>query len=89
MKTVELKIFNQTLKINLAGASEDFYEQIALELDTLLVKEAAKIDFSSDVKVAVRVAFLLALENANLKEALEKSDKVLDRISSNLNALNV
>lgn len=89
MKTVELKIFNQTLKVNLADGSEDFYAQIAGELDGLMSQEASKSAFISDAKVAVRVAFMLAAENAKLKEALDKSDKVIDRIAINLKTIDI
>ncbi len=84
MKPVELKIYNQTLKVNVNGDTMDFYESVAARLNELMNLEEKKSNFLSDIRVAVRVAFMLALENEKLKESIDKSDKVINRIASNL-----
>lgn len=89
MKTVELKIYNQTLKINITDENMGFYELIASDLDDMMFQEEKKLDFLSDVRVAVRVAFMLAVENVTLKKSLEKSDEVIDRIAYNLKSLDI
>lgn len=89
MKTVELKIYNQTLKINITDESSGFYELIASDLNDMMFQEEKKLDFLSDVRVAVRVAFMLAVENVALKKSLEKSDEVIDRIAYNLKSLDI
>lgn len=89
MKTLEVKIYNQTLKVNLAEGAADFYENVAACLDGLMRQEEKKSDFLSDMRVAVRVAFTLAVENAKLKQSLDKSDEVIDRISNNLKSIDM
>lgn len=84
MKPVELKIYNQTLKVNVNGDTMDFYESVAARLNELMMREEKKSNFLPDIRVAVRVAFMLALENEKLKESIDKSDKVINRIASNL-----
>ena len=87
MNYIDIKIFGQTFQINPPDSKRQFYIDIANKVNEMMTEEGKKADIRSDVRVAVKVAFILAAENMELKGEINKSLEVLERIDNNINAL--
>ena len=89
MNSVEIKIFGQTFLINPPDGKREYYLDIASRLDRMMVEEGRKSDIRSDVKVAVKIAFLLAAENMGLRAEKDKGLEILERIDSHIDSFGV
>lgn len=89
MKSIEIKIFGQTFLIKPPEGKQQFYEDVAHNLDKMMNDEAIKADIRSDIRAVIKVAFVLAAENNELKAELNKSLEVLKRIDNNINSFGV
>ena len=89
MGVVEINILGQSFLINPQGQNDVYYKEIAAKLDRLMAEESKKTELRSDVRIAVRVAFILAVENSFLKTSVDRCNEVLCRIEDTINSLDV
>ena len=86
MDSIEIKIFGQSFLINPPEGKKQFYADVACKLDRMITDECNKPSIRSEVRAAIRVAFILAAENAKLKADLDKSLEVVKRIDNRVDS---
>lgn len=82
MHSIELKVFGQTLLLNVAEEKDQYYIDIAEELNNVLEEFSKKSQLRSDIKVAVSVAYKLLLENKQQKEFATFYEDIGNKIDS-------
>lgn len=89
MSSVEVRIFGQSFRINPPDGDKDFCLDVASSLDEMLETEGRACrggHVYSDVRVAIMVAFRLALENRGLTSKMNKGLEILDRIDNKISS---
>lgn len=81
---MELKVLGQNLLLNVPKGQEQYYADIAHELNEMMDELAKKTQLRSDMKVAVSVAYKLLLENKQLKETISCYSDIDNRIDDML-----
>lgn len=81
---MELKVLGQNLLLNVPKGQEQYYADIAHELNEMMDELAKKTQLRSDIKVAVSVAYKLLLENKQLKETISCYSDIDNRIDDML-----
>ena len=81
---MELKVLGQNLLLNVPKGQEQYYADIAQELNEMMDELGKKTQLRSDIKVAVSVAYKLLLENKQLKETISCYSDIDNRIDDML-----
>ena len=81
---MELKVLGQNLLLNVPKGQEQYYSDIAQELNEMMDELGKKTQLRSDIKVAVSVAYKLLLENKQLKETISCYSDIDNRIDDML-----
>lgn len=89
MNSVDLKVLGQSLKLNVSKGEEQYYKDIAKELNEMLEEFLQKSQLRSEIKAAISVAYKLLLDNKNLKEQLSCYDNFDSRIDDLISKLDI
>lgn len=81
---MELKVLGQNLLLNVPQGQEQYYADIAKELNNMMDELGKKTQLRSDIKVAVSVAYKLLLENKQLQETISCYSDIDNRIDDML-----
>ena len=81
---MELKVLGQNLLLNVPQGQEQYYADIAYELNQMMDELGKKTQLRSDIKIAVSVAYKLLLENKQLKETISCYSDIDNRIDDML-----
>lgn len=89
MNSIDLKVLGQSLKLNVPKGEEQYYKEIAEELNKMIEEFVSKSQLRSEIRAAVSVAYKLLLENKKLKEQLSCYDEIDSRIDELINKFDV
>ena len=85
MDSIELKVLGQSLRLNISKGEEQYYKDIASELNGLIEEFLQKSQLRSEIKAAISVAYKLLLENKKLQEQISCYKDMDSRIDELIN----
>lgn len=89
MDSIEFKVLGQSLKLNVHKDEEQYYKEIAEELERMMVEFINKSQLRSEIRAAVSIAYKLLLENKKLQNQLSCYDGIDSRIDELINKLDI
>ncbi len=78
MKELDINIQGLSFTINVPKEKQDEYLQIAKDLNAMIDKYSEKLVVRSDIRAVIQTAFMLAIDNAKMKNSLDNCEKRVD-----------